>query len=135
MRPCATLHNAHRLRLSVPALLALTPSPRGLPRCWGANVHGQLGQGNPDIIGNAAGEVASLADVCLGAGRTAVQLAVGSSHNCVLLDDGLMYPAPSSSPGLVASALRARATCIGGAKERVGATSAALRRAPPLRSP
>ena len=36
--------------------------------------------------------MASLVDVRLGAGRAAVQLAVGSGHNCVLLDDGRMCP-------------------------------------------
>jgi hypothetical protein len=41
-------------------------------------------------MGDAAGEVASLADVDLGPGRTAVQLAAGSVHTCALLNDGLM---------------------------------------------
>jgi len=81
----------------VPALLALTPSPRGLRRCWGNNFNGQLGRGNTDDMGDAAGEVASLADVDLGIGRTVVQFASGSFHNCALLDDGqLCAPHPLS---------------------------------------
>ncbi|KAJ1470104.1 regulator of chromosome condensation 1/beta-lactamase-inhibitor protein II, partial [Baffinella frigidus] len=58
-------------------------------RCWGYNYYGQLGRGSKyDTIGDAAGEVASLTDVDLGAGRTVVQLAVGRYHNCALLDNG-----------------------------------------------
>jgi hypothetical protein len=50
-------------------------------------------------MGDAAGEVASLADVDLGPGRTAVQLAAGSFHTCALLDDGqLCAPRPLSRP-------------------------------------
>jgi len=85
------------VRVCVPALLALTPSPRGLPRCWGRNSVGQLGIGNTDDIGDAAGEMASLADVDLGAGRTAVQLTTGDSHTCALLDDGQLCVAPPLS--------------------------------------
>ncbi|KAJ1496166.1 regulator of chromosome condensation 1/beta-lactamase-inhibitor protein II, partial [Baffinella frigidus] len=57
-------------------------------RCWGFNSFGQLGLGNTDHIGDAAGEVASLVDVDLGSGRTAVQLAAGYGHTCAVLDDG-----------------------------------------------
>ena len=85
--------------MCVPALLALTPSPRGLLRCWGRNEYGQLGTGNTDDIGDAAGEVASLADVDLGVGRTAVQLTTGAAHTCAVLDDGqLCAPRPLSRP-------------------------------------
>ena len=41
-------------------------------------------------MGDAAGEVAALADVDLGPGRTAVQLATCYNHNCALLDDGAL---------------------------------------------
>ncbi|KAJ1486081.1 hypothetical protein T484DRAFT_1791204, partial [Baffinella frigidus] len=40
------------------------------PTCWGDSGSGQLGRGNTDDMGDEAGEVASLADVDLGAGRT-----------------------------------------------------------------
>ena len=79
----------------MPALLALTPSPRGLPRCWGYNFYGALGIGNSDTNSYAA----SLADVDLGDLRTAVQLAAGSYHTCALLDDEqLCVPRPLSLP-------------------------------------
>ncbi|KAJ1482869.1 regulator of chromosome condensation 1/beta-lactamase-inhibitor protein II, partial [Baffinella frigidus] len=57
-------------------------------RCWGRNNNGQLGQGNTDNMGDAAGEVASLKKVDLGGNRTAVKLALGSAHTCALLDNG-----------------------------------------------
>ena len=80
------------MRLCVPALLALTPFPRGHPRCWGSNRYGQLGRGNSDAyMGDAAGEVASLANMDLGPGRTVVQLAVGGYHTCAMFDDGQLY--------------------------------------------
>ena len=94
------------------ALLALTPSPPGLPRCWGWNRWGQLGRENGDDMGDAPGEVASLADVDFGAGRTVVQLSAGGFHSCVLLDDAqLCAPRPSSRP---MDGLRQRVTCVGG---------------------
>ena len=89
----------------MPALLALTPSPRGLPRCWGYNGYGQLGRGNTDDMGDAAGEVASLTDVDLGPGRTVVQLVAGYYHTCALLDDGQLYaPHPLCRPWIGCSA-------------------------------
>jgi len=95
-----------RLHLCVPARLALTPPPRGRPRCWGdrnGRGGGQLGMGNTDSVGsgNSHLEVASLADVDLGAGRTAVQLALGKYHTCALLNDGqLCAPRPPSLPSM-----------------------------------
>ena len=86
------------MRLCVPPLLALTPSPCGHPRCWGYNIHGQLGRGNTDTIGDTAGEVASLADVDLGPGRTVVQLAVGADHTCALFMDGQLCVPPHPPP-------------------------------------
>jgi hypothetical protein len=50
-------------------------------------------------MGDEAGEVASLADVDLGAGRTVVQLAAGDWHTCALLEDEQMYaPRPPPPP-------------------------------------
>jgi alpha-tubulin suppressor-like RCC1 family protein len=59
----------------------------GTVRCWGDGGSGQLGQGNPDIIGDEPGEVAALPAVALGTGRTATALATGSRHSCALLDN------------------------------------------------
>jgi len=92
---------------------------------------GQLGIGHTDDIGNAAGQVASLADVDLGPGSTAVQLALGSSHTCAVLNDGQLYaPRPLPIPWFGRFILwRERAR---GARVRVGSASAALSsRAPP----
>jgi hypothetical protein len=114
----------------VPPLLALTPSPDGHPRCWGRNSDGQLGRGNTAGIGGAAGEVASLADVDLGPGRTVVQLAAGRFHNCALLQDGqLCVPPPPPPPDWVASGWLERATCVGGP---CGAVARGWVLAPPL---
>jgi len=59
----------------------------GVVKCWGRNDTGQLGIGSTDNIGDAAGEVAALAGVSLGSGRSAVAID-GGSHSCALLDNG-----------------------------------------------
>ncbi len=59
----------------------------GEVRCWGLNTAGQLGQGDTAPIGDNEHPDAAAA-VRLGAGRRAVQIALGSSHTCALLDDG-----------------------------------------------
>ncbi|MDG0815897.1 RCC1 domain-containing protein [Bdellovibrio svalbardensis] len=57
-------------------------------KCWGRNDFGQLGQGNTLNLGDSAGETGdSLPYVDLGTGRTAVQVAVGDSHTCAILDN------------------------------------------------
>jgi alpha-tubulin suppressor-like RCC1 family protein len=61
----------------------------GSVKCWGANDEGQLGLGDVADRGSTAGQMgAALPTVDLGPGRTAVSLALGSSHTCALLDDG-----------------------------------------------
>lgn len=60
----------------------------GAVKCWGFNVHGQLGI---DTDGSDAGDnesVASLPSVDLGAGRTARAISAGGNHSCALLDNG-----------------------------------------------
>lgn len=59
----------------------------GAVKCWGLNDTGQLGQGNVNNVGDAAGELALLPPIALGAGRSAVAIDVGS-HSCALLDNG-----------------------------------------------
>jgi alpha-tubulin suppressor-like RCC1 family protein len=59
----------------------------GSVKCWGSNEHGQLGLGHSDDQGDQPGEMASLASVDLGDGRTAVAID-GGTHTCALLDNG-----------------------------------------------
>jgi len=61
----------------------------GAMKCWGDNGAGQLGQGDTMIRGDARNQLgAFLPAIDLGAGRSAVQAAVGHQHVCVILDDG-----------------------------------------------
>ena len=50
-------------------------------KCWGDNVHGQLG------IGTNQQETAADEFVNLGSGRTAKQVVTGAEHTCAILDD------------------------------------------------
>ncbi|WP_413942848.1 RCC1 domain-containing protein [Bdellovibrio sp. HCB-162] len=60
-------------------------------KCWGYNGSGQLGQGTTANLGDGAGEMGdSLAAINLGTGRTAVQMALGDSHTCAILDNSTM---------------------------------------------
>ena len=59
----------------------------GSVRCWGYGNVGQLGYGNKSSIGDDE-TPASAGPVDLGAGRTAVAIAAGGDHTCVVLDDG-----------------------------------------------
>lgn len=60
----------------------------GRLKCWGLNDQGQLGQGTTDSLGDAATEMgAGLPAIDLGAGHTAVAVAVGDAHTCALLED------------------------------------------------
>ena len=61
----------------------------GRVRCWGDNTYGQLGLGDTNDRGDAAGEMGdSLPFVALGSGRTASAISAGQFHTCALLDDG-----------------------------------------------
>lgn len=55
----------------------------GSVKCWGANEHGQLGYGD-----KATRSSPPVGIVSLGAGRTALALALGRDFSCALLDDG-----------------------------------------------
>ncbi len=56
-------------------------------KCWGGNGYGQLGQGKQDLLGNDPGEMAALAAISLGTGRTVRSVAGGSAHTCAVLDN------------------------------------------------
>ncbi len=55
-------------------------------KCWGANDGGELGYDDLVDRGGNRGDMAALAPVNLGAGRTAVALSI-SDHTCVVLDN------------------------------------------------
>ncbi len=60
----------------------------GLVKCWGANTDGQLGQGDTQQIGhNTTNTLTSIPPVELGAGVTALKVAVGTSHSCAVVRD------------------------------------------------
>lgn len=60
-------------------------------KCWGANDRGQLGNGDnagsKASLGDESGEMAALAPVALGGGRTAKAITTGVFHTCALLDN------------------------------------------------
>jgi alpha-tubulin suppressor-like RCC1 family protein len=62
----------------------------GRVKCWGLNTAGGgLGLGDVQDRGDGPGEMgANLPAVDLGPGRTALELAVGTSYTCARLDDG-----------------------------------------------
>ncbi|MBI2606671.1 MAG: hypothetical protein HYW49_11395 [Deltaproteobacteria bacterium] len=61
----------------------------GKVKCWGPNYYSNLGTGDTTAYGyylSTSGD--NMPFLNLGAGRTAVQVAVGRLHACALLDDG-----------------------------------------------
>jgi alpha-tubulin suppressor-like RCC1 family protein len=56
-------------------------------KCWGDGRYGQTGAGVADVLGDAAGEMASLTTVDLGVGRTVIDLFAGFVQTCAHLDD------------------------------------------------
>src|SRR5262245_45155691 len=61
----------------------------GRVKCWGNNVYGQLGLGDPKNRGDALGEMGNNLPIAnLGSGRTAVHLAMGQLFSCAVLDNG-----------------------------------------------
>ncbi len=61
----------------------------GQVKCWGLNLHGQLGLGDKVTRGDGSNEMGDyLAPVSLGTGRTARAIGAGSGHTCALLDNG-----------------------------------------------
>ncbi|MDG0818060.1 RCC1 domain-containing protein [Bdellovibrio svalbardensis] len=60
----------------------------GAVKCWGSNSAGQLGYDDTVDRGKTAGDMAALANVNLGAGRTAQAIALGGAFTCAILDTG-----------------------------------------------
>lgn len=61
----------------------------GVVKCWGGNYKGQLGNGSPGEVGDAAGAMGDdLQPVLLGAGAVAVRIAAGFAHACAVLSTG-----------------------------------------------
>jgi alpha-tubulin suppressor-like RCC1 family protein len=60
----------------------------GAVKCWGAGGSGRLGYDSTATLGDGAGEMAGLATVNLGVGRTAVAISAGGTHTCAVLDNG-----------------------------------------------
>jgi alpha-tubulin suppressor-like RCC1 family protein len=61
----------------------------GQVKCWGANAHGQLGQGDTAGRGYSSASMGDgLLAVNLGTGRTAKAVAAGEYSSCALLDNG-----------------------------------------------
>ena len=55
-------------------------------KCWGYGDYGRLGYDSTDNKGDAAGEMAGLGTVNLGAG--AIAITAGLDHTCAILDGG-----------------------------------------------
>jgi alpha-tubulin suppressor-like RCC1 family protein len=57
-------------------------------KCWGVNSYSQLGYGDTNNRGDAAGEMGdALLAINLGTGRTAKVVSAGYYHTCAILDD------------------------------------------------
>jgi len=74
-------------------------SAHGTLKCWGDNAFGQLGLGDVEARGDEPGEVASLPEIQLGAGRKVKAVASGHGTSCALLDDASVKCWGSNSYG------------------------------------
>ena len=83
-----SLRHPHPLRVSSNQNSSCAFFEGGQVKCWGRNLEGQLGIGSNQNIGDQAGEMENLPYVNFGTGRKAVQVSMGFSHTCALLDNG-----------------------------------------------
>lgn len=72
-------------RLSVGPAHACAILNNGSLKCWGSNTKGQLGIDSTTNVGDPAGSAMPPVAVNLGTGKTAMAVAVGDSHSCVIL--------------------------------------------------
>jgi alpha-tubulin suppressor-like RCC1 family protein len=75
--------------------------PNGAFKCWGLNMHGQLGIGaGPDKRGDAPGEMGTnLPFVNVGTGAQTAALAAGALHSCAVLQTGAVKCWGNNSEG------------------------------------
>ncbi|WP_415064362.1 Ig-like domain-containing protein [Bdellovibrio sp.] len=59
----------------------------GQLKCWGDNTIGELGLGDTNNRGDAAGEMDALPDINLGTGRSVKKVALHASATCAILDN------------------------------------------------
>ena len=80
-------HDFRVVALAAGASHTCALSDEGEVKCFGAGEYGQLGQGNPNSIGIAPGQMGeALPAISLGA--PAMQITAGSGHSCALLKGG-----------------------------------------------
>lgn len=71
-------------------------------KCWGFNNNGQLGIGVASNRGSMPGQMGdNLPVINLGTGKTAIALAAGFDHNCVILNDNSIKCWGSNSYGVL----------------------------------
>ncbi|MFT3765684.1 MAG: DNRLRE domain-containing protein [Minicystis sp.] len=78
----------HAVALSLSGAFSCALLDNGQVKCWGYNQDGELGTGDQNPHGYAAGTMgSSLPAVSFGTGRYAIAIASGSFHSCALLDN------------------------------------------------
>ena len=70
-------------------------------KCWGSGAEGKLGLGSTDDKGSAAGTMGDALPTVYLEGHGVRQVAVGSYHTCVIVDDGTLKCWGSNRNGLL----------------------------------